>query len=74
MNIGSWKFPTPAVFLAPMAGVTDLPFRQLCRSLGASMAISEMVTSKPELLHTKKLSHDSTIKVKKTCCGAYFRD
>ena len=54
MKIGSWKFPSPAIFLAPMAGVTDLPFRQLCRNLGASMAISEMVTSKPELLHTQK--------------------
>ena len=54
MNIGPWQFPSPAIFLAPMAGVTDLPFRQLCRKLGASMAISEMVTSKPELQHTQK--------------------
>jgi len=54
MNIGSWQFPTPAVFLAPMAGVTDKPFRQLCRKLGADMAISEVVTSKAELYHTQK--------------------
>ena len=63
MNIGHWQFPSPAVFLAPMAGVTDRPFRQLCRSLGAAMAISEMVTSKPELLNTRKtrsrLNHDN---------------
>lgn len=42
------------VFLAPMAGVTDRPFRQLCRRLGAALAVSEMVTSKPELLLSKK--------------------
>ena len=54
MNIGPWQFSSPAVFLAPMAGVTDKPFRQLCRNLGADMAISEMVTSKAELLHTRK--------------------
>ncbi len=40
--------------LAPMAGVTDLPFRQLCRSLGAGMTVSEMISSKPNLWHTRK--------------------
>ncbi|MCU7835001.1 MAG: tRNA dihydrouridine synthase DusB [gamma proteobacterium symbiont of Taylorina sp.] len=54
MNIGPWQFPSPAVFLAPMAGVTDRPFRQICRQLGAALAVSEMVTSRPELLHTRK--------------------
>jgi tRNA-dihydrouridine synthase B len=34
-----------ALFLAPMAGVTDRPFRQLCKRLGAGLAVSEMVTS-----------------------------
>jgi len=33
------------LFLAPMAGVTDLPFRQLCKKLGAGVAVSEMVSS-----------------------------
>ena len=33
------------VILAPMAGVTDLPFRQLCRSLGVGMAVGEMTSS-----------------------------
>ena len=33
------------LILAPMAGVTDKPFRQLCRELGAGLAVSEMVTS-----------------------------
>ena len=39
-----------------MAGVTDRPFRQLCKSLGAGYAVSEMVTSRPDLWHTLKTS------------------
>ncbi|WP_043532305.1 tRNA dihydrouridine synthase DusB [Litchfieldella xinjiangensis] len=42
------------VILAPMAGVTDRPFRQLCRRLGAGLVVSEMVTSDPSLWHTRK--------------------
>ncbi|WP_148253793.1 tRNA dihydrouridine synthase DusB [Aidingimonas lacisalsi] len=42
------------VILAPMAGVTDRPFRQLCRELGAGLVVSEMVTSDPSLWHTRK--------------------
>jgi len=42
------------LIVAPMAGVTDRPFRQLCKRLGAGMAVSEMVTSKPQLWHTPK--------------------
>jgi tRNA-dihydrouridine synthase B len=37
-----------------MAGVTDKPFRQLCRRLGAGLAVSEMTTSEPRLWHTRK--------------------
>lgn len=44
----------PPVILAPMAGVTDRPFRQLCRRLGAGLAVSEMTTSDPSLWHTEK--------------------
>ena len=40
--------------LAPMAGVTDRPFRQLCRQLGAGMTVSEMITSRPDLWHSRK--------------------
>ena len=32
------------LFVAPMAGVTDRPFRQLCKKMGAGLAVSEMVT------------------------------
>src|SRR5436190_12617801 len=44
----------PCVILAPMAGVTDRPFRQLARRLGAGLAVSEMTTSDPSLYHTEK--------------------
>jgi tRNA-dihydrouridine synthase B len=39
----------PPVILAPMAGVTDKPFRQLCKQLGAGLAVSEMTASDPRL-------------------------
>jgi len=42
------------LFAAPMAGVTDRPFRTLCRRYGAGLAISEMVSSRPELRATRK--------------------
>ncbi len=42
------------VILAPMAGVTDLPFRQLCRRLGAGLAVSEMITADSRLWHSRK--------------------
>jgi tRNA-dihydrouridine synthase B len=42
--------------LAPMAGVTDLPFRRLCRRLGAGLAASEMLTSDTRLWHSQKSS------------------
>ncbi|QWT46441.1 tRNA dihydrouridine synthase DusB [Azospira inquinata] len=42
------------LFVAPMAGVTDRPFRQLCKQLGAGLAVSEMVTSNSLLYGSKK--------------------
>ena len=45
---------SPPVILAPMAGVTDKPFRLLCKRLGAGLAVSEMTTSDPRLWDTKK--------------------
>src|SRR3954471_11580264 len=44
------------VFVAPMAGVTDRPFRQLCRAFGAGYAVSEMVTSRKDLWNSLKTS------------------
>jgi tRNA-dihydrouridine synthase B len=43
-----------SLFVAPMAGVTDRPFRQLARRFGAGLAVSEMVTSRPELRDSRK--------------------
>lgn len=51
--IGDHALPNRAI-LAPMAGVTDRPFRQLCRQLGAGLVVGEMVTSDPSLWHTRK--------------------
>ena len=55
MNIGPIELPNK-LFVAPMAGVTDRPFRQLCKRLGAGYAVSEMVTSKRELWASLKTS------------------
>ena len=55
MNIGPFTLPN-TLFVAPMAGVTDRPFRQLCKALGAGYAVSEMVTSRRDLWHTLKTS------------------
>ncbi|MEO5574066.1 MAG: tRNA dihydrouridine synthase DusB [Gammaproteobacteria bacterium] len=53
MNIGPYKLNNNLV-LAPMAGVTDRPFRQLCKNLGAGMAVSEMVSSNSLLWGSQK--------------------
>jgi tRNA-dihydrouridine synthase B len=53
MQIGPYSFPNP-VALAPMAGVTDRPFRQLCRRLGAGLAASEMITADTRLWGSRK--------------------
>jgi tRNA-dihydrouridine synthase B len=51
--IGPHKIDPPLI-LAPMAGVTDKPFRQLCKRLGAGYAVSEMTSSDPRLWRTRK--------------------
>ncbi|HIM38413.1 MAG TPA: tRNA dihydrouridine synthase DusB [Methylophaga aminisulfidivorans] len=53
LSIGPYRLPNN-LFLAPMAGVTDRPFRQLCRRLGAGMAVSEMITANKALWASKK--------------------
>jgi tRNA-dihydrouridine synthase B len=55
MHIGQFALANN-LFVAPMAGVTDRPFRQLCKKLGAGYAVSEMVTSRPDLWGTLKTS------------------
>lgn len=53
MNIGTHFIANPTV-LAPMAGVTDRPFRQLCKDLGAGIAPSEMVNANSLLYGSEK--------------------
>ena len=53
MKIGPYRLAAPLA-LAPMAGVTDLPFRLLCRSMAAGIAASEMLTADPSLWGTRK--------------------
>ena len=53
MHIGEYEI-SPALVLAPMAGITDKPMRMLCRRLGASYAVSEMLASDSSLWHTRK--------------------
>lgn len=53
MQIGPYHVRGQVV-LAPMAGITDLPFRLLCRQFGAAVAVSEMLTANPRLQTTRK--------------------
>ena len=53
MNIGAHVLRN-GLFVAPMAGITDRPFRRLARRYGAALAVSEMVSSRPELRASRK--------------------
>jgi tRNA-dihydrouridine synthase B len=53
LQIGPYKLPN-RVALAPMAGVSDLPFRRLCRALGAGLAVAEMIGSDPRQRDSRK--------------------
>ncbi|NDV92459.1 tRNA dihydrouridine synthase DusB [Alteromonas sp. 345S023] len=53
MRIGSYKLDNN-LMLAPMAGVTDRPFRQLCKRMGAGLVVSEMLSSNPKVWNTAK--------------------
>jgi tRNA-dihydrouridine synthase B len=61
MQIGPYKLPNQLI-LAPMAGISDRPFRKLCRRLGAGMAVSEMISANALLWENKKtrqrINHD----------------
>jgi tRNA-dihydrouridine synthase B len=56
LKIGPYQLKNKLI-LAPMAGVTDRPFRQLCRNYGAAMAVSEMVIADPSFWKTQKSIH-----------------
>ena len=53
MRIGPHELKNNLI-VAPMAGVTDLPFRQLCKRMGAGLAVCEMVAANPQLWDTRK--------------------
>ena len=53
MRIGPYQLAS-SIVVAPMAGVTDRPFRELCRSYGAGLAVAEMVSANPALWSTRK--------------------
>ena len=57
-TIGSLCVPN-AVVVAPMAGVSDLPFRELCLQLGAGLAVGEMLTADPKLRDSRKSRYRS---------------
>lgn len=65
MQIGSYTLKNKLI-VAPMAGVTDRPFRQLCKRMGAAMAVSEMVSSNSLLYGSEKTRrracHDGEVK------------
>ncbi len=67
MRVGRFEFDRPVV-LAPMAGVTDRPFRVLCKHLGADLAVSEMVTSNKALFASRKsqtrMNHEGEVSPK----------
>ena len=67
MNLGPYSLRNN-VFVAPMAGVTDRPFRQLCKQLGAGYAVSEMAASNPRLWQSEKsarrTNHDGEMEPK----------
>lgn len=67
MQIGAYSLKNN-LFVAPMAGVTDRPFRQLCKELGAGYAVSEMAASNPKLWETEKstrrTNHDGEMEPK----------
>lgn len=53
LRIGSFEF-NPPLALAPMAGISDLPFRALCRNFGASLTIAEMTAAREDLARHRR--------------------
>lgn len=69
MQLACYQVDVP-VMLAPMAGMSDLPYREICRSLGAGYAVGEMTSSKPDLRDSKRAQHVG-LKPLKVVCALY---
>ncbi len=65
VNVGSIALADP-VILAPMSGVTDLPFRRLVKRLGAGLVVSEMIASQAMIRHTRR-----TLKMATNCAEEF---
>ncbi len=67
MHIGPYQLRNN-IFVAPMAGVTDRPFRQLCKELGAGYAVSEMAASDPRVMASvktaRRINHEGEMEPK----------
>ncbi|MDT0595216.1 tRNA dihydrouridine synthase DusB [Glaciecola petra] len=67
MQIGPYKLRNNLI-LAPMAGVTDRPFRRLCMKMGAGLVVSEMLSSNPRVWNTEKslarMNHDGEVGIR----------
>ena len=72
MRIGSYQLKN-RVLLAPMAGITDQPFRRLCTYYGAGLTFSEMMSTNPQVWHTEKsklrLAHSEANSQVLHCCN-----
>ena len=72
MRIGSYQLENNLI-LAPMAGISDRPFRELCKQFGAGLAVSEMVASNPALRkHKRTLLHnviEGEVNISPFLCG-----
>lgn len=76
VQVGNVEIPG-RVFLAPLAGFTDLPFRQICRKLGAAYAVAEMVASQKHLRESRKSQERFSWEVKaipvRSSCSVLIR-
>lgn len=52
-SLGRFHYPNPVIILAPMAGISDQPFRQICEQQGADFSVAEMISAKPDLMDTR---------------------
>ena len=73
MNIGNLKFDNIA-FLAPMAGIADRAFRELCTDFGAAYTVTEMVSSKGLTMGDRKSGELLTIGSERPCAAQIFGD